>query len=37
MIYQNEKGDTKIHVYFEEGTIRMTRLSMEELYQTCIA
>lgn len=24
LIYQNEKGDTKIDVYFEEDTIWMT-------------
>ena len=33
LIYQNEKGDTKIDVYFEEDTIWMTQRSMVELYQ----
>lgn len=33
LIYQNEKGDTKIDVYFEEDTIWMTQKSMCELYQ----
>lgn len=33
LIYQNEKGDTKIDVYFEEDTIWMTQRSMAELYQ----
>ena len=33
LIYQNEKGDTKIDVYFEEDTIWMTQKSMAELYQ----
>ena len=27
LIYQNEKGDTKIDVYFEEDTIWMTSKS----------
>lgn len=34
LIYQNEKGDTKIDVYFEEDTIWMTQRSIAELYQT---
>ena len=34
LIYQNEKGDTRIDVYFEEDTIWMTQRSMAELYQT---
>ncbi|MBQ8962934.1 MAG: virulence RhuM family protein [Clostridia bacterium] len=34
LIYQNEKGDTKIDVYFEEDTIWMTQRTMAELYQT---
>ncbi len=34
LIYQTEKGDTKIDVYFEEDTIWMTQRSMAELYQT---
>ena len=33
LIYQNEKGDTKIDVYFEEDTIWMPQRSMAELYQ----
>lgn len=34
LIYQTEKGDTRIDVYFEEDTIWMTQRSMAELYQT---
>jgi hypothetical protein len=33
LIYQNEKGDTKIDVYLEEGTVWMTQRSICELYQ----
>ena len=33
LIYQNEKGDTKIDVYFEEDTIWMTQRAMAELYR----
>ena len=33
LIYQNEKGETKIDVYFSEDTIWMTQRSMAELYQ----
>ena len=33
LIYQNEKGDTKIDVYFEDDTIWMTQKSMADLYQ----
>lgn len=33
LIYQNEKGDTKIDVYFSEGNIWMTQKSLAELYQ----
>lgn len=33
LIYQNEKGDTKIDVYFEEDTIWMTQKALGELYQ----
>ena len=33
LIYQNEKGDTKIDVYFEEDAIWMTQKAMCELYQ----
>ncbi len=32
-IYQNEKGDTKIDVYFEEDTIWMSQRNIAELYQ----
>ena len=34
LIYQTEKGDTRIDVYFEDDTIWMTQRSMAELYQT---
>lgn len=34
LIYQNEKGNTKIDVYFTDETIWMTQKSMAELYQT---
>ena len=34
LIYQNEKGDTKVDVYFAEDTIWMTQRTMAELYQT---
>lgn len=34
LIYQNEKGDTKIDVYFVDDTIWMTQRTMAELYQT---
>ena len=33
LIYQNEKGNTKVDVYFTEDTIWMTQKSMCELYQ----
>ena len=33
LICQNEKGDTKVDVYFTEDTIWMTQKSMCELYQ----
>ena len=33
LIYQNEKGDTKIDVYFEDDTVWMTQKSISELYQ----
>ncbi len=33
LIYQTEKGDTKIDVYFEEDTVWMTQKSLAELYQ----
>lgn len=34
LIYQNEKGDTKIDVHFTEDTIWMTQRTMADLYQT---
>ena len=33
LIYQNEKGDTKIDVYFESDTVWMSQKSLCELYQ----
>lgn len=33
LIYQNEKGDTKIDVYYEDDTIWMTQSAMCDLYQ----
>ena len=33
LIYQNEKGDTKIDVYFEDETVWMTQKGIAELYQ----
>jgi len=33
LIYQNEKGDTKIDVYFEGDTIWMTQKNLAQLYQ----
>lgn len=33
LIYQTEKGDTKIDVYFEEETVWMTQRAMATLYQ----
>jgi len=33
LIYQNEKGNTKIDVYFEGDTIWLTQKSLAELYQ----
>ena len=33
LIYQNERGKTRIDVYFERDTIWMTQRSMAELYQ----
>lgn len=33
LIYQNEKGDTKIDVYFEDKTIWMTQKNIANLYQ----
>lgn len=34
LIYQNEKGDTKIDVYFEGDNVWMSQKSIAELYQT---
>lgn len=34
LIYQNEKGDTKVDAYFNDATIWMTQRSIAELYQT---
>lgn len=34
LIYQNEKGDTKVDVFFTEETIWMTQRTMADLYQT---
>ncbi len=34
LIYQNEKGDTKVDVYFSDDTIWMTQRTMADLYQT---
>lgn len=34
LIYQNEKGDTKIDVYFDNDSVWMTQKSIAELYQT---
>lgn len=36
LIYQNEKGNTKIDVYFEDGDIWMTQKSLAELYQVSV-
>lgn len=34
MIYQNEQGDTKVDVLFQNGNIWMTQAAIAELYQT---
>lgn len=34
LIYQNEKGDTKIDAFFEEDTIWLSQKSIARLYQT---
>lgn len=34
LIYQNEKGDTKVDAFFTEETIWMTQRTMADLYQT---
>lgn len=36
LIYQTEKGNTKIDVYFENGDIWLTQKSLAELYQVSI-
>lgn len=36
LIYQNEKGNTRIDVYFEEENIWMTQKSLAELYQVSV-
>ena len=33
LIYQNEKGDTKIDVYFENNDIWVTQKALADLYQ----
>lgn len=33
LIYQNERGDTRVDLYFVEDTIWMTQRTMAELYQ----
>ena len=33
LMYQTERGDTKVDVYFEDETVWMTQKSMAELYQ----
>lgn len=33
LIYQNEKGDTKVDAYFNDSTIWMTQKSIAQLYQ----
>ena len=34
LIYQNEKGDTKIDAFFNDSTIWMSQRSIAELHQT---
>ena len=34
LIYQTEKGDTKIDVYFSDDTVWPTQKTIAELYQT---
>ena len=34
LIYQTEKGTTKIDVYLEDGTIWLSQASIASLYQT---
>ena len=33
LIYQNEKGDTKIDVFFQDNDIWLTQKALMELYQ----
>ena len=33
LIYQNEKGDTKIDVFFQDNDIWLTQKTLMELYQ----
>ena len=34
LIYQNEKGDTKVDAYFNDSSIWMNQKSIAQLYQT---
>lgn len=34
LIYQTEKGETKIDVYMEDGTIWLSRVNISHLYGT---
>ncbi len=34
LVYQNEKGETKIDVYMEDGTVWLNQASIAQLYQT---
>lgn len=34
LVYQNEKGETKIDVYMEDGTIWLSRVNIAQLYGT---
>ena len=34
LIYQSENGNTKIDVYFEDGTVWLSQALIAELYQT---
>ena len=34
LIYQSEQGDTKIDVFFEDGTVWLTQALIASLYQT---
>ncbi|MDV0444793.1 hypothetical protein MmiAt1_03330 [Methanimicrococcus sp. At1] len=36
LIYQNESGDTKIDVYFEDDDVWMSQKSISQLYQTTL-